>query len=227
MVGGSVEGVFVDLDNIGKLLTDDIAILVDVPELSAVHIALVNARRYITAAAETGGTIPEQRTIQTLHDMSVRREALIKFYERVIDYFKDDLLERLLFIQCLAALDSDEGHSLAWLYTDEFNRTLIQYQDNPEQHTIKTRDVDLLARMGFWLSEDHLREITMHTKGRLPTDEEIQSCAEFAGRLYHSKSLNETRSLSKWYDYWKLHIHGGDFLTWVGENLDKSEAKEP
>jgi len=130
---GSVEGVFVDLDNIGKLLADDIAILVDVPELSAVHLALVNARRLIAAAAETQGIVPEQRTIKTLHDMSVRKEALIEFYNRVIDYFKGDSLERLLFLQCFAALDSDEGHCLAWLYTDEFNRTLIQYQEAKER----------------------------------------------------------------------------------------------
>jgi len=75
----------------------------------------------------------EQRTIQTLNDMSVRKEALIKFYERVIDYFKGDLLERLIFIQCFAALDSDEGHCLAWLYTEEFNKTLTLYQEAKEQ----------------------------------------------------------------------------------------------
>ena len=78
----------------------------------------------------------EQRSIETLHGMSVRREALIKFYGRSIDYFKGDLLDRLLFIQCLAALDASEGHGLAWLYTDEFNRTLIQYQE------AKKHDVD-------------------------------------------------------------------------------------
>jgi len=94
--------------------------------------SLANARRYIEYANVRQDN-PEQRTIQTLHDMSVRREALIKFYGRVIDYFKDDLLERLIFIQCLAALDSDEGHSLAWLYTDEFNRTLILYQEAKER----------------------------------------------------------------------------------------------
>lgn len=128
MSEGSVEGVFVDLDNIDKLLTDDLVILKDVPELSAVFVALVNARRHIMyAAAIRGGT--EQRSIETLHGRSVRREALIKFYERSIDYFKGDPLDRLLFIQCLAALNASEGHGLAWLYTDEFNRTLIQYQE--------------------------------------------------------------------------------------------------
>lgn len=133
MSEGSVEGVFVDLKNIDKILADDIATLVDVPQQSAVHLALVNARRLIAAAVETRGTISEQRSIKTLHDMSVRKEALIKFYERVIDYFKDDLLERLLFLQCFAALDSDEGHCLAWLYTDEFNRTLTLYQEAKER----------------------------------------------------------------------------------------------
>lgn len=92
------------------------------------------------------------------------------------------------------------------------------------------QDASVDEGMGFWLSEDHLSGITMHKEGRLPTDKEIQSCKEFASRLYSSESLNETRSLSRWYDYWKLHIYGGDFLTWVGKNLDKSgdrEAKEP
>jgi len=133
MSEGSVEGVFVDLDNIDKILADDIATLVDVPQQSAVHLALVNARRLIAAAVETRGTIPERHSIQTLHDMSVRKEALIKFYGRSIDYFKGDPLERLLFLQCFAALDSDEGHCLAWLYTDEFNKTLTLYQEAKER----------------------------------------------------------------------------------------------
>jgi len=129
MAEGSVEGVFVDLGNIEKLLTDDIAILVDVPELSSVHLAMVNARRLIAAAAETRH---ERRSLQTLHDMSVRKEALTTLYNRFIGDFKGDLIDRLLFIQCFAALDVSEGHSLAWLYTDEFNRTLIQYQEADE-----------------------------------------------------------------------------------------------
>jgi hypothetical protein len=54
-----------------------------------------------------------QRSIETLHGMSV-------------------LLDRLLFIQCLAALDASEGHGLAGIYAEEFNRTLIQYQEAKE-----------------------------------------------------------------------------------------------
>lgn len=73
-------------------------------------------------------TNPEQSTIRTLHDMAARREALVKFYDTAIEYFKDPF-ERLLFIQCLAALDASEGHCLAGIYTDEFNRTLIEYQE--------------------------------------------------------------------------------------------------
>jgi len=95
-----------------------------------VHIALVNARRLIAAAAETRG---EQRSIQTLHDMSVRKEALIKFYGRSIESFKGDLLERLLFLLCFAAVDCYVGHCLGWLYTEEFNRTLILYQEAKER----------------------------------------------------------------------------------------------
>jgi len=75
----------------------------------------------------------EQRTIKTLHDMAVRQEALIKFYERSIGYFEGDPLERLLFIQCFAALDVSEGHGLAGIYTEEFNKTLILYQEAEEQ----------------------------------------------------------------------------------------------
>ena len=129
---GSVEGVFTDLDNVEKLLADDIAILVDVPELSAVHLALVNARRLIAAAAVMRGVKPDSRNIQRLHDMSVRKEALTKFYERVTGYFKGDLLERLIFIQAFAALDASEGHCLEGIYTDDFNKTLIQYQEADE-----------------------------------------------------------------------------------------------
>jgi len=132
MVRGSVEGVFVDLGNIEKILTDDIAILVDVPELSAVHFALVNARRLITAAAETRGVKPERHSIRTLHDMSARREALTLVYERIIAQLQGDPFERLIFIQCFAALDASEGHCLAGIYTDEFNRTLIEYQEADE-----------------------------------------------------------------------------------------------
>lgn len=77
-----------------------------------------------------------QRSIKSMHDMSVRREALIKFYGRSIDYFKGDLLDRLLFIQCLAALDASEGHGLAGIYAEEFNRTLIQYQEAKEHGEI-------------------------------------------------------------------------------------------
>ncbi|MEA3338610.1 MAG: hypothetical protein U9R15_01460 [Chloroflexota bacterium] len=74
----------------------------------------------------------EQRSILARHAMSVRREALIEFYKRALDYFEGDLLERLMFLQCFAALDASEGHGLAWLYTDEFNTTLIQYQEAKE-----------------------------------------------------------------------------------------------
>lgn len=84
--------------------------------------------------------------------------------------------------------------------------------------------------MGYWLSEDHLRSMMMTTKGRFPTEKEIQSCAEFANRLYYSKILHETRTLSRWHDYWKEYLNIGDFLTWVGKNLDAlgdREVKEP
>jgi hypothetical protein len=78
----------------------------------------------------------EQRPIRTMHDMSVRKEALTKFYKQVISRFEGDLLERLLFIQCFAALDASEGHCLAWLYTEDFNTALIQYQREKEHGEI-------------------------------------------------------------------------------------------
>ncbi len=74
----------------------------------------------------------EQRTIKSMYDMSVRKEALIQFYGRVIGYFTGDLLERLIFIQAFAALDASEGHGLGGMYTDDFNETLIQYQEAKE-----------------------------------------------------------------------------------------------
>jgi len=129
---GRIESVFCDLDNIGRLLADDIAALEDVPQLSGVRDALVGARQQVVRASEIRAG-KEQRTIQTMHDMSVRREALVKFYKRSIDDFKGDLLERLLFIQCFAALDASEGHGLAGIYIDEFNRTLIEYQEAEER----------------------------------------------------------------------------------------------
>ena len=58
---------------------------------------------------------------------SARRDALMMFYERHVDDFTN-AFERLLFIQCFAALDASEGHNLAGIYMDEFNRTLIEYQ---------------------------------------------------------------------------------------------------
>jgi len=100
--------------------------------------SLANARRHIEYA-NVRQDDPEQRSIKALHDMSVRRETLIKFYGRVIDYFKGDPLERLLFLQCFAALDSDEGHCLAWLYTDEFNKTLTLYQEAKDHEAQKRR----------------------------------------------------------------------------------------
>ncbi len=77
-------------------------------------------------------TNPEQSTIRTLHDMAARREALELVYERIIAQLQGDPFERLIFIQCFAALDASEGHCLAGIYTDEFNRTLIKYQEAME-----------------------------------------------------------------------------------------------
>ena len=79
--------------------------------------------------ANVGQDVLEQRTLQTLHDMSVRREALKKVYERIIAQLQGDPFERLIFIQCFAALDASEGHCLVGIYADEFNRTLTEYQE--------------------------------------------------------------------------------------------------
>lgn len=129
MVTGRIESVFCDLDNIGQLLAEDIDVLGDVPQLSGVRDALVEARRHVVRAGEIRAAKPDSRDIQTLHDMSVRREALKMVYERIIAQLQGDPFERLIFIQCFAALDASEWHGLAGLYTEEFNRTLILYQE--------------------------------------------------------------------------------------------------
>ena len=105
------------------------AVLAEVPEQSVAHIILVNARRDIAAADDAQG---EQRTIEALHNRSVRREALKKVYGRIIAQLQGDPFERLIFIQCFAALDASEGHCLVGIYADEFNRTLIEYQEAME-----------------------------------------------------------------------------------------------
>jgi len=57
-----------------------------------------------------------------------RREAIQDFYSRSLDKF-DDPKDRMMFIQCVAALDRDEELDLFDMYIDDFNAALIRYRD--------------------------------------------------------------------------------------------------
>lgn len=87
---------------------------------------------YWTREAESGTGIMQAVAVAVCiigKEPSARREALKEVYGRIIAQLQGDPFERLIFIQCFAALDAGEGHCLAGLYMDEFNKTLIQYQE--------------------------------------------------------------------------------------------------
>ena len=61
-----------------------------------------------------------------------RKEALQDFYTRSLEKF-DDPKDRMIFIQCVAALDQDEELDLLDIYLDDFNAALIKYREGDER----------------------------------------------------------------------------------------------
>ena len=60
-----------------------------------------------------------------------RREALQAFYTRYLEKFADPK-DRMIFIQCVAAVDGGEMLDLLDMYLDDFNAALIKYKEGSE-----------------------------------------------------------------------------------------------
>jgi len=67
----------------------------------------------------------------TLNVSELRRNAVRDFYDRTIGKF-DSPKDRILFIQCVAALDEREELDVYDMYIEDFNTALIQYREAKE-----------------------------------------------------------------------------------------------
>jgi len=117
----TIEGYLKELQYTRRVIVNHIArveMVVNGCSLDYFNREFVNLMESIKARGEMASWVAPQPRVEAVKD----------FYRRSLDKF-DNPKDRMIFIQCVAALDRAEELDLLDMYLDDFNAALIEYRE--------------------------------------------------------------------------------------------------